>query len=98
MTDTKQIDLEGNPLPDVKASVETVEYRLFESDKFRLRARRDRLEETCLKNDDDMISFVQRRIRLLDKDTVLEEGDFDTGVQKILRTLKEQDQRGWDAQ
>ena len=93
----RQVNLEGNPLPDVKASKETVEYRVFESSKFKLKARKDKLEEICLGDDEILTGFVQQRIRKVDKNEVLNDGDFDKGVQRIMKALRDQDERGWDA-
>jgi len=56
MTDTKQHDLNGEPLPavqrDVESEIEIIEYELFISEKWKLKARKDAIETIFEDNTD----------------------------------------------
>jgi len=81
-----QIDLEGNEIPDVSVEEEIVEYEIFETDKWRLKARKLAVQE-LYEEEDAIMMFVQQKIRVKDKDTKLVKGEFDEGVEKIVNAI-----------
>jgi len=98
MTDTKQIDLDGEPLPavqrDVESEIEIIEYELFISEKWKLKARKDAIETIFEDNTDPdklakaLKSFVQQRIRVKNKDVEILPGDFDMGVDQMIGAIR----------
>lgn len=92
-----QTDLEGKPLPEpapgsVESEIEVVEYVLYFDDKWKLKARKDAIEELFDEPDPDidekLRSFIQRKIRVRDKNTKIHPGDFDAGVEKMILKIK----------
>jgi len=98
MTDTKQHDLNGEPLPavqrDVESEIEIIEYELFISEKWKLKARKDAIETIFEDNTDPdkldkaLKSFVQQRIRVKNKDVEILLGDFDMGVDQMIGAIR----------
>ena len=99
MAQATQVNLAGDPLPRVSAEpveseIQVIEFEIYISGKWRLKVRKDAVKEIFegtdqSKREESLRGFVQRRIRVKNKDIRLSQGDFDRGVEEMIEALKQ---------
>ena len=84
----RQLDLEGNPAPEVETGSETKEYRTYATESYRIKISEESLEKLLGKKDKEVLAWVQGHMRLLDPKRPVDAGVYDRDAKALYAKLR----------